>query len=258
MTEQNRRVVLLAGPGESTAIVYNALRREFAVAGVILERGVSRMRFVWRRIRKQSAVAVGGQLLFRALAVPVLRMAVRRRLAEIKERFGLDATPIPSAELTRVPSANSPEAIRLLRDLEPAVVVINGTGILSRDVLRCIQAPFLNLHAGITPLYRGVHGGYWALVNCDHEHCGVTVHLVDETIDTGAAVFQQPIEPSGDDNFVTYPMLQLGIGLPLLKEAIRQVLAGRLQTRPFPEGPSRLWPHPTLWHYLSHRARGIR
>jgi methionyl-tRNA formyltransferase len=157
-----------------------------------------------------------------------------------------------------VPSANSPEAIRLLRGLDPAVVVVNGTRILSRELLRCVPAPFVNLHAGITPLYRGVHGGYWALACGDRQNCGVTVHLVDESIDTGAAIFQQPIEPSADDSFVTYPLLQLGVGLPLLTEAVRQVLAGRLEKRSFPEGPSRLWTHPTLWQYLSHRARGVR
>ena len=41
------------------------------------------------------------------------------------------------------------------------------------------------MHAGITPQYRGVHGGYWAVVNNDPEHCGVTIHFVDKGIDTG-------------------------------------------------------------------------
>jgi methionyl-tRNA formyltransferase len=44
------------------------------------------------------------------------------------------------------------------------------------------------VHAGITPRYRGTHGGYWVLLNNDPGHCGVTIHLVDPGIDTGSIV----------------------------------------------------------------------
>jgi methionyl-tRNA formyltransferase len=40
-----------------------------------------------------------------------------------------------------------------------------------------INSKFVNIHVGITPKYRGVHGTYWALVNNDVENSGVTVHL---------------------------------------------------------------------------------
>ena len=46
-------------------------------------------------------------------------------------------------------------------------MVVNGTRILSRRMLESIDAVFLNMHVGITPKYRGVHGGYWALANGD-------------------------------------------------------------------------------------------
>ena len=108
-----------------------------------------------------------------------------------------------------------------------AVVVVNGTRIIARRVLEASDAVFINTHCGITPEYRGVHGGYWALYRSDPENCGVTVHLVDPGIDTGGILAQQRIEPGPHDNFVTYPYLQLAAGLPLLVEAVGSALEGR-------------------------------
>ena len=143
----------------------------------------------------------------------------------------------------------------MLRHLRADVVVLSGTRIISSAVLRGTRATFLNMHAGITPLYRGMHGAYWALVNGDVMNCGVTVHLVDDGIDTGGILEQARIVPTVHDTFATYPRLQLAVGLPLLKKAINDVRAGRAEAKPSPPGESRLWTHPTLLEYLVNSRR---
>ena len=111
------------------------------------------------------------------------------------------------------------------------MVVVSGTRIIAARVLNCVPAVFINMHAGITPLYRGVHGGYWALVERNVDACGVTVHEVDTGVDTGRILGQTRITPNGEDNFVTYGFLQQAAGLPLLKRAIRDACDGQLQSR---------------------------
>ena len=80
----------------------------------------------------------------------------------IKRQFHLDISPV-DGRVIRVPSVNSGKARRALREFSPQVVVVNGTRIICNETLCAVDAPFINTHAGITPLYRGVHGGYWAL-----------------------------------------------------------------------------------------------
>ena len=101
-------------------------------------------------------------------------------------------------------------------------------------------------------MYRGVHGGYWALVNNDRENCGVTVHLVDAGIDTGDLLFQARIHPTGKDNFITYPLLQTAAALELLTRAVTEGLQSRLQPQ-VASGHSRLWYHPTIGQYVYNR-----
>jgi methionyl-tRNA formyltransferase len=261
MQESTHRsgVVIVAGEGESTRIVYNRLRRTVGVDKVVIEKPVPTKEFLQRRVKRLGLRTVAGQVLFSALVNKPLAVRSRQRVVEIKRELDLDDRPIPNEHCIRVDSINAPEAIAHLRAMNPSVVVVNGTRIIAKAVLQAIEAPFINMHAGITPLYRGVHGGYWALANGDRDHCGVTVHLVDPGVDTGGIVAQMHISPTTTDNFTTYPLLQLAAGLPLLVDAVRAAKDGTLQQKPPPEGVSRLWSHPTLAQYLTARLRrGVR
>jgi methionyl-tRNA formyltransferase len=130
--------------------------------------------------------------------------------------------------------------------------VVHGTRIISKKVLQSVNVPFINIHAGITPRYRGSHGAYWALANNDKENCGVTVHLVDAGIDTGNILFQENIPITAKDNFATYGYLQLAVGLKLLQKALNELFEGKMEVKKN-DLDSALWHHPTLWGYLCKR-----
>jgi phosphoribosylglycinamide formyltransferase-1 len=253
------RVVLLAADGPSARIVWNALRARFADVHAVLEEPVPRGVMVRRRLKKLGAVTVAGQLAFMALAQPWLRRRGAARVRQILAEHGLDDAPFP-ASVARVPSVNGPEARAALRALDPAVVVVNGTRIIGRETLAAVRCPVLNTHAGITPLYRGVHGGYWALAEGRPELAGTTVHFVDEGIDTGRIVAQAPIAVTPADSFATYPFLHTAAGIRILLPAVERALAGTLEPRREDPGlPTRLRTHPTLWGYLARRVRrGVR
>ncbi len=250
-----KKIVLLGRDDSQTAILYNALRADFPIAGVIVEEGESRLKFVKRRVERLGLSKALGQIAFRVSVVPWLAVTSRRRVKEIIRQFGLDASAIPVAKLTKVVSVNSDETIRVLQELRPSVIVVSGTRIIAARVLSCIQSIFINMHAGITPMYRGVHGGYWSLVENNREACGVTVHEVDTGIDTGRILGQARIMPNGVDNFTTYGLLQLAAGIPLLKKAIGEACEGQLQAVAPPSGESRLWTHPTFGEYVYHRLK---
>jgi len=251
MNRRTPRIVMLRGDGPSSWFMYNALASEVEVLAVVVERKPSARGMIRYRVRQLGWFTVIGQLAFIAFNRLLARLQ-RRRSDELILRYGLQAA-LPPADITRrVDSVNSTAVRRLLKKLDPDAVVVNGTRIVSRKVIDCIRRPFLNTHAGITPRYRGVHGGYWALVHDDAEHCGVTVHLVDAGVDTGGVLYQQQIHVEDSDGFNTYPLHQLAAGIPLMKQALRDVVDGHLTSRDG-VGPSRLWYHPTLGQYLRYR-----
>ncbi len=242
------RVVLLTCEGVTGRIAARYLAAHFPALAVVVESPVARSLLLRRRIKRLGLAHVGGQLAF-LLFQRMQQKAAQRRIAEIMRGARLDARWPEESEIIRVPSVNSAECIGHLRRLQPQAILVVGTRIIARDVLRALDVPFINYHAGITPKYRGVHGGYWAKAEGDHGNFGVTVHLVDEGIDTGEVLYQARLAPTARDNYSTYPYLQLAAALPLLERAARDAMVGTLRTKKV-DLPSRLWSHPTLWHYI--------
>jgi methionyl-tRNA formyltransferase len=237
--------------------MYNSLVGVVNIERVIMETKPSATRLISRRITRLGVFRTAGQLLF----VVTNKFAAKfsaKRVDQLLQRYGMNRNAIPSHVVSKVSSINSEQAIEVLRQARPDVVVVNGTRILSRDVLAAVDVRFNNTHMGITPKYRGVHGGYWALANGDVENCGVTVHLVDQGIDTGGVLYQQTIRPEKHDNFNTYPIHQLAAAVPLMRAAIDDAVTSRVNVR---SGvlPSRLWYHPTLFEYARHwMIKGVK
>ena len=210
-----KKIVLLCGDGTSSYIVYNCLSKNVPIEKVIVERSGSKKAFLKKRIKKMGLWKVLGQMAFVGLIVPLLRRSAKGRKQEILEQYGTsdDSKALYDAQPIFVDSVNDKACIAALQQLQPDLVVVNGTRIISEEVLNCIDATFINMHAGITPKYRGSHGAYWALYNKDKAHAGVTVHLVDKGIDTGAVLYQSVIDITPKDNFTTYPILQTCVGV---------------------------------------------
>lgn len=246
------RIIILAREGESTNILYNALKNDYDIEAIILEAPVSKKEFLKKRIKKLGTAKVVGQILFQFSIVPLLNFTSVKRKKEILEKYKLEDTPLPAEKIIKVKSVNSAECIDILGKKNPELIIINGTRIISKDVLNSTPVKFFNIHAGITPKYRNVHGAYWALANNDAENCGVTVHLVDAGIDTGVIISQQKIKITSKDNFSTYPFLQLAEGILCLKKALNDAFEDKLTFKPN-NLESKLWYHPTLWQYIYHR-----
>jgi hypothetical protein len=151
----------------------------------------------------------------------------------------------------RVPTVNDPRVIELLRQNAPDLVLVWGTGIIREHVLQA--APFfVNVHAGITPLYRGAHGGVWAVIHEDFGNVGVTVHRVDRGIDTGMILKQVKITLDPDsDTMTTLQAKQTVAGAKALAQWIAENTPpfGRSPVLQGPPGKSKFFYSPGLRDY---------
>ncbi len=255
----DKKIIMLTGRGKSSTFMYNGLKDFFHISKVIIEEKSDRKKFLKRRIKRLGYFKVFGQVLFQLTVPKILEQSSKERIEDIKLNYKLDSKPIPNTVLYNVNSVNSVECIEFIKKENPDLIIVNGTRIISKKVLNCTSATFINTHAGITPRYRGVHGGYWALANEDKNNCGVTVHLVDSGIDTGGVLFQQNILPTRKDNFATYTYLQIGEGILIMKKAVNYFINNRLEEVSSNVSDSKLWYHPTIWFYLFKRLiKGVK
>ena len=243
------KIILLGGNGDSTLYMYNGLKDKYEILNVIIENPVSKKIFIQRRVKKLGVITVFGQLLFQVFLVKILKLVSKKRIEEIKKINKLSLAVIPKNILIKVLSVNSNDCKAIIEKINPDIIIVNGTRIISKKILNSTNAIFVNTHAGITPKYRGVHGAYWALANNDLENCGVTVHLVDEGIDTGEVLYQSNIEPTINDNFTTYTYLQISKGIHLMKKTLNDIHNNKVSLKNI-KSESKLWSHPTIWRYI--------
>jgi methionyl-tRNA formyltransferase len=249
------RVIVFGTRSEPSYAVCNYVDQHFAECLFIFEQPVSAIQLIRGRIKKLGMFNVAGQLAFQTLVSPLLRRNGSSRIHAIREQYGISAS-VPNRDRSfDVSSVNAPETLDLVLRLMPDVIVLAGTRIVGKKLLAGLRCPVVNIHAGITPLYRGVHGAYWALVEGRPDLCGVTVHRVDAGIDTGAVVAQKLIKPTREDNFASYPWLQMGEGLTLLTELLPRIAQGEDVSFVPLSSESRLRHHPTIWQYLFRRVR---
>jgi phosphoribosylglycinamide formyltransferase 1 len=254
-----RSVVLLGDRGTPTRAVFHWLAAGLGPdveLRAFLESSPSRLTLARRRARRLGWGTVAGHVLFVGALMPALRVQGRRRIAEIATQHGLVFDPIPRGAY--VESVNDPHTLELVAEAKPDLVVVHGTRIIAERVLREIDVPVVNVHAGITPRYRGVHGGYWAFVDGRPELAGTTVHLVDTGIDTGGILGQSSFVRAREDTIATYPYLHLACGLPVLVAVASAFLKGE-ELDPCPPlvgaEESHLRWHPTAWGYVATRLR---
>ncbi len=251
---QQKKIIFLASDCESSLWVYNALQETTGIEAVILEQPVSKKELAKNRIKKIGILPVAGQVLFSIFVVPFLRMKSKKRKASLVNQYGLNNTDFNSSKTYRVSSVNDEGCLNAIQQLQPDIIVVNGTRIISKKILQSTNAIFVNMHVGITPYYRGSHGGYWALFNNDIEKFGTTIHLIDAGVDTGAVIKQVFIKPEKQDNFATYPILQIAVGIGALKDVLADIIAGNYKTTNHTE-KGKMYYQPTWWQYLTGAAK---
>lgn len=252
------KIVLLARHCDSSLIVYNYLEDFFTIDTIVIEKTIPRIKQFQRRIKLIGLWKALGQVFFMLGVFPFLKRSSQKRKKEILDNLNLELKAFPKEKIKYVDKLSSQEARTLLEELNPGLLLVNGTRIISKKTLDSVSAPFINIHTGITPAFRGVHGGYWAIAKGKKELFGTTIHYVDAGVDTGGIIEQVFAVPGNNDNFYTYPYLQYASVLPTLKKVVQSFAEGnKPQIKPAVTTESSLWFHPTIFQWMANMKRTL-
>ena len=107
---------------------------------------------------------------------------------------------------------NAQDAIDLIKKQKTDLLITYDCGqILKKDAIMASSIASLNVHSSLLPKYRGTAPIYWVLKNKEKE-TGVTIHFIDEGIDTGDIILQNriAINPGMSERTLTKAIAQLG------------------------------------------------
>jgi len=125
---------------------------------------------------------------------------------------------------------NNEKYIRTIREAQPDIILVFGASLLSRDILQIPKLFSLNIHTGITQLFRGVDSYFWAIHDQKPEGIGATIHIIDNGIDTGNIVLQGRPELSICDDLPDLFFKSVNTGFRLLKESIEKFYSNRMKS----------------------------
>jgi len=140
-----------------------------------------------------------------------------------------------SLPLIQCDSVNSYAFVSLLTALKPDVVLVGSWGeIFQATVLNQAGTVFINAHPSLLPHHRGANP-YTAAILAGDTRTGVTLHLMDESIDTGPIVMQQALDIYPDETGISLRERCAQTVESMVPRLLEQVAEGRLN--PVPQLP---------------------
>ena len=64
--------------------------------------------------------------------------------------------------------------------------------IISKKIIQRAKRPIINLHLSFLPFNRGAHPNFWSFI--ENTPSGVSIHEIDDGVDTGPIIFQKKIK----------------------------------------------------------------
>lgn len=139
-----------------------------------------------------------------------------------------DAELIRRAEENKIPlelskNVNSEAFIEKMKSYNTDLFVsMSFNQILKTEMINIPKYKTINCHAGKLPFYRGRNILNWALIN-DEKEFGITVHYVDEGIDTGDIILQKTYPITDEDTYGTLLMRAYDGCADVLYRAIKMI-----------------------------------
>lgn len=132
----------------------------------------------------------------------------------------------------RPEKANGEDFLNIVASFAPDInVSMSYDQILRRNLIENAPLGFINCHAGALPFYRGRNVLNWSLINGEKQF-GITVHYIDEGIDTGDILKQEFVDILAEDDYGSV-LRKAELHCPrVLEETLREITAGTAKRIP--------------------------
>jgi folate-dependent phosphoribosylglycinamide formyltransferase PurN len=223
------RVVLLSCDGLFQRYLACRLASQFDLAGVVIQVSPKQKGSLAGRLLRY----VNPILLWEYVQARVLnRIEEDRAAGLVRELFFSDGKEpqIPgNVPVISDADVNSPAVVEFVTRLEPDVICVNGTNLLRAPMLGLrprLRHGIINLHTGLSPYSRGGNCNMFMLLEGHPELVGLTVHYIDEGIDSGDIIVTARPAMNPDDNFYQLEAKVFRLGIDLMLACVDQAAKG--------------------------------
>ena len=110
-----------------------------------------------------------------------------------------------------------------IKEIEPELVISSGfEHIIPKEIIEVPEKGIVNLHPSYLPYNRGAHPYIWPII--DDTVAGVSVHFMDEDLDTGPLIAREEVEVRPDDDAKSLRDRLMDEQFELFKESWNSIL----------------------------------
>jgi len=201
---EHRGVVITAGFDKSKiaiAIAKQLHRRNVPVNGFIVVSPYS-----WSRLSryiKKRGISFFWKAIPRLLGFSSISKESKDYIKEFREEKKIAYKSIKNwasdhgAAYHSVSSINDRNVVQYLKEATPQWFIYSGGGIIRDNVINVMHGRILNAHQGPLPEVRGMNAAEWSILLGEEQE--VTIHLIDQGIDTGDIITTKPFSIDADD-----------------------------------------------------------
>lgn len=230
------KIVILTSLNPHSIYVVNRIVKEKNVVGRVVEKRnllkIDRRdnRAKWNNIRKKYGLF---KTIDRYLYLKYYRKYIRKK--EEKKKISIlfpngesisYNDKVPTIEVGNI---NEDKALQCISEMDPDLICVCGTSVIKPHIFNLAKYGAINIHVGITPEYRSAKPIEWVLYNRDFDNVGVTLHFVDQGVDTGDIIFQEKVPINRGDNVGSIYARCKITGCDLMLKAILEIERGSVK-----------------------------
>ena len=129
-----------------------------------------------------------------------IKIKLSKKLSFIASPLVIDYAQAKGIKTFEVENPNSKKFLNELRELNPDVIINQSQSIIKEGLLQVPKIGVINRHNALLPKNRGRLTPFWVLYKGEKE-TGVSIHFIDEGIDTGEIIVQKKYKVRNNDTF---------------------------------------------------------
>ena len=225
------RIFLITAEGYECRYVANKLSEIFDLGLIIVDRGKDRSMYsrMHQLLKRYSVPQFCSKLIEKVMHI-ILRDTHKKQRAMINilgEDMCLNFKD--PEKIVYVKGINMPSSIEIVKNYSPDLILIYGTGIIGRRIMEIPTKGILNMHTGMSPIYRGTGGVFWPIYDGKPEYIGATVHECTPIVDGGRIYGTIKANLEADDNIYSlFPRVVL-VGTELYIDIVKKIIDGKLE-----------------------------
>lgn len=152
-----------------------------------------------------SLLLIMGPVHFSKNSIITVLHAIKKRLHSlglIKDPTIAGYAAEHEIKVYKIKSPNNKNFLSMLKELAPDIVINQSQSILKKELLEIPKIGVLNRHNALLPKNRGRLTPFWVLFK-EEKETGVSIHFVEEKMDSGKIVVQERYAVNKNDTFNT-------------------------------------------------------